>query len=133
MRISDWSSDLCSSDLAHRLRRADHVRDVLARAPARFSASSQPAPFRDGPFQLTLCSSPRKPARLVQVCAPHRHLLDEPWSSLSYGRGAGLTRPPWRADQATGSAKNLWVSTRSSGVSGSRKSTRRTSAHVARG
>src|SRR3546814_10777926 len=36
MRISDWSSDVCSSDLHHRLRISDEALDAAARLSARY-------------------------------------------------------------------------------------------------
>src|SRR3546814_9812067 len=89
MRISDWSSDVCSSDLAQRLR---HRRSVCRRdSESLMSAIANPLPldalladariFRAGRSlgQTTLAGDAHQPSQLAALDA---HL---PWAGFPRG------------------------------------------------
>src|SRR3546814_14266236 len=59
MRISDWSSDVCSSDLMHRCNRAEQDWDKAQRHDARIDAEEQ-------------CNSAKR-------FRCHHQISDEPW------------------------------------------------------
>src|SRR3546814_5721003 len=45
MRISDWSSDVCSSDLARRMRRPIQHQEMTTRSSFRVKDAERPAAF----------------------------------------------------------------------------------------
>src|SRR3546814_12568599 len=67
MRISDWSSDVCSSDLAHRALWRRNGRACPAGSTARNAGSSQSGADNDGPSRNPHpCDRASSSARLRQ-------------------------------------------------------------------
>src|SRR3546814_4455113 len=66
MRISDWSSDVCSSDLHHRLREGALVARDQAAQHARLAARTH----EDGALALGTADLPR------QLGAAHQQVVD---------------------------------------------------------
>src|SRR3546814_15219344 len=104
MRISDWSSDVCSSDLARRRAAACRFRKIRSRAGARLCrlsirTSSSPKPTRQSP-EAARKGLPALQERLRERCsvrelAEHRIHAAPPLAveqrQLALGRGfAGL-------------------------------------------
>src|SRR3546814_6690571 len=96
MRISDWSSDVCSSDLIGPAQRADRQRKVRTmpefeenhkppadRAPQ--AASAELGPFAIHPVPLELLVSPldylnAETCRILRLCDALEMVADDPGS-----------------------------------------------------
>src|SRR3546814_3129853 len=71
MRISDWSSDVCSSDLAGRARRGLHLLPVLAPPPRQRAGAGlapQPDPRRRGVALIPVQEERSEERRVGKEC-----------------------------------------------------------------
>src|SRR3546814_7556528 len=97
MRISDWSSDVCSSDLAQLHRTCAGVRDTRRRA-AR--AGARLAPARPEPPARR--RRPRQPAAAAPVGKHHRR-----GEAAGAGRAAADRRTAQRSEEHTSELQSL--------------------------
>src|SRR3546814_4044046 len=92
MRISDWSSDVCSSDLVRSLDAGDHALEVFVHSPDR-----------DGLFAAIVISLDRLGVQIQQARA-----LDGPGGTIfdSFQVLPGDTRQP-RSEEQTSELQSL--------------------------
>src|SRR3546814_8448613 len=103
MRISDWSSDVCSSDLdcAPPQRRGNPPPPVSTRRrlPSPGSRPLQRRSFRLSPSPFAVSSDPRlslDKCQRLQVFGCLVKTLDVDWSALPIGIGEGGNHHPTR-------------------------------------
>src|SRR3546814_20043272 len=99
MRISDWSSDVCSSDLPHAVR----VLDAAARG-----SGQAPDPERGARPQAGAHPQPGRGARRVRVLRQRRRVRAERVASVARGGdGRGkIGRESWRESVGP----DVWIS-----------------------
>src|SRR3546814_4991042 len=108
MRISDWSSDVCSSDLKGRpgpalLARGDHQPTVLDRGVAAPVGIALPLPIAAAPaidVEIPFAAVDRRPVELVGPDEPPARRIRRP------GRADGLRRAR-RSEEHTSELQSL--------------------------
>src|SRR3546814_14052782 len=70
MRISDWSSDVCSSDLDRLTIALNSVRAELVEAPPCFSTSQKRTALRQAQGERILALDNRRPSRQYDAYSP---------------------------------------------------------------
>src|SRR3546814_18522590 len=119
MRISDWSSDVCSSDLKGRERRriaagrsaeaaayTEHVRTSRA-APARSAERSSFSGLPKGPARAPRAPAPAYPAASARTPCPAGRCADWPRHPR---RGRFAARPEERrvGKECVGTGRSRW-------------------------